>query len=81
MKDLVKLPSHTIETRNSKNSVVIEHVKSNGKKSFFFNGSESWNKLKVSTRCIMSQFTFKKECKNHLLDQMDKEFQSEFLYY
>ena len=56
---------HSYETRGSITSYVIPEVKTQGKRTFMYNGAKLWNSLEVSTRSIQCKDRFKKECKKH----------------
>ena len=69
---------HAYGTRHSAMSYVLPEIKSQGKKSFMFNGARLWNGLPVSIRAIESKDNFKKKCKSFFFKEMEKIENSEF---
>ena len=54
---------HSYETRGSIMVYVIPEAKTQGKRTFMYNGAKLWNSLDISTRSIQCKYRFKKECK------------------
>ena len=63
--------SHSHRTRHSIKSFVLPEVKSQGKKSFMYNGARLWNSLPVNIRLIENKDNFKKKCKRYFFKEME----------
>ena len=61
---------HSHATRGSIMSYVLPKIKTQGKKTFMYNGAKLWNSLSVSMRSIESKDRFKKDCKKHFFSLM-----------
>ena len=69
---------HTYGTRHSFMSYVLPEIKSQGKKSFMYNGARLWNGLPVSIRSIDNKENFKKKCKKYFFKEMENTENSEY---
>ena len=72
---------HSYSTRRSNKSYVIPHVKSQGSKSFSFNGCKLWNNLPNNIKSELTKDGFKSKCKEFLFNRMLSEEESDFIYY
>ena len=70
--------NHSHVTRNSSMSFIVPQVKSQGLKSFSYNGIKLWNGIPACIRQITSKDDFKFKCKNHMFSVMRHESHSEF---
>lgn len=70
--------THNHATRNSTMSFIVPQVKSQGLKSFSYNGIKLWNSIPSYIRKICSKEDFKFKCKKHMFNLMRLENQSEF---
>jgi hypothetical protein len=70
---------HSHNTRGSNMSYIIPHVKSQGSRSFMFNGAKLWNKLPTVIKAIDSKESFKSKCKSYLFNQMYEIENSEYV--
>ena len=66
----VHLVGHGHRTRNSCLSYTIPHVKTQGSKSFVFNGIKLWNNLPSYIRMLEDKCEFKMKCKSYLMKKM-----------
>ena len=69
---------HTYGTRHCFMSYVLPVIKSQGKKSFMYNGARLWNGLPVSIRSIDNKENFKKKCKIYFFKEMENTENSEY---
>ena len=76
----IDLISHGHNTRNSSQSFIIPHVKTQGSKSFRYNGIRLWNSLPSYLKNIEEKRLFKCKCKDYLMKKMYNEEVSEFVY-
>ena len=72
---------HSYSTRHSNMSYVIPHVKSQGSKSFTFNGAKLWNNLPMYVKNETTKDGFKLKCKEYLFSQMSKQEECDYIYY
>ena len=56
---------HSYGTRGSETNYVIPEIKTQGKKTFMYNGARLWNSLPDSIKLIEVKNNFKKKCKKH----------------
>ena len=73
--------SNVQTTTRSQASFILPHVKTQGKKSFKYNGIKLWNLLSIENRNIESRNDFKKRAKKCMFLNMKKEYENEFVYY
>ena len=81
LKDLIQFKSHHHYTRKSTKSVFQEHIGSNGKLSFYYNGSKLWNDLDNDIKMCKNKSSFKFKCKKFLTQSMEKAANCDFIYY
>ena len=72
---------HSYSTRRSNLSYVIPHVKTQGSKSFTFNGAKLWNNLPMFVKNETTKDGFKHKCKEYLFSQMSQQEESDYIYY
>ena len=72
----VEIICHGHNTRGSNLSFAIPHVKSQGSKSFKFNGIKLWNELPRKIKESDTKRDFKSKCKEHLMKKMENEEKS-----
>ena len=63
---------HSYGTRGSVMSYVLPEIKTQGKKTFMYNGAKLWNSLPVSLRSVDCNDNFKKKCKQYFFGEMIK---------
>ena len=73
--------SNVQTTTRSQATFILPHVKTQGKKSFKYNGIKLWNLLSIENRNIESRNDFKKRAKKCMFLNMKKEYENEFVYY
>jgi hypothetical protein len=69
---------HEYNTR-SQSSYILPHVKTQGKKTFKYNGIRLWNSLSLELRCSNSKEIFKQNLKEVFMLKMKDEEESEFV--
>lgn len=65
----------------SKSEFLLPSVKTQGKKSFRYNGVRLWNRLDYDVRNVESKSEFKIKLKEILFDRMKREEESDYVYY
>lgn len=70
---------HTHSTR-SNSDYILPSVKTQGKRSFKYNGIKLWNETDVAIRNAENKDTFKYHVKQHLFVKMENEEKSEYVY-
>jgi len=68
---------HSYGTRGSVMSYVLPNIKTQGKKTFMYNGAKLWNSLPVSMKTIECKDNFKKKCKKYFFSLMEKSENSQ----
>ena len=72
--------NHQHRTR-SNCEYVLPSVKTQGKKSFYYNGVKLWNNLAIEIRNVETKELFKVKLKDELFDRMRKEEDDDFILY
>lgn len=80
LKNLITVSGHTHNTRSNFKAVVIPHVKTQGKLSFYYNASKLWNSLGNEIKLCNKKPKFKYLCKNYLMDSMESISNNDFIY-
>ena len=68
---------HSYETRGSVMTYVLPNIKTQGKKTFMYNGAKLWNSLPVSMKRIECMDNFKMKCKKYFFGLMEKKENSQ----
>ena len=71
---------HDVETRHRTLSVSLPATGRNRSKAFKLNGITSWNKLPLKIKKLNSLASFKQAVRLYLIDGLDSEYNSDFLY-
>ena len=80
LKDCICRNRHYNVTR-SRCEFILPSVKTQGKKSFVFNGVRLWNDLSVEIRKVETKIEFKVKVKEAMFRKMKQEEESDFVYY
>ena len=72
---------HSYFTRRSDMSYVIPEIKTQGSKTFMYNGAKAWNDLPNVIKDIDSKDVFKSKCKSYLFDKMQNVEVSDTVMY
>ncbi len=72
---------HSHNTRRSKMTFVLPHVKSFGRKTFIYNAIKLWNNLPTETKMVLDKKVFKVKCKELFLNDMLSSSKSDFIAY
>lgn len=76
--------SRTCSTRNTRScnfNFFVPRVKNTESSSFYFNGIKNWNTLPDSIKSIDNKAKFKFEVKRHLMSEMKKSSEADFIFY
>ena len=68
-------------TRSSKFNFFLPRVEKMESETFYFNGIRDWNSLPDEIKCINNKISFKSAVKKHLLADMKKTADCDFLYH